>query len=340
MSSTTNELIRGLAALDDEIAVHIGVLSALPAAQVTERPHADSWSSAQVVHHMADSCMVNAIRTRLLLTEEEARFGGYDERLWTALADANQPVVTDSLSILRGVHGRWAVLLPTLDDADWARTLTHSATHKVSSLVEIMQHYLEHARLHLAQLLALQAALPARQSAASPGAGPAADAPEGADTVMNKERAAFVAQIGALPQQLEALVASLSPEQLTARPLAHEWSVAQNVHHLADSHMNSFVRCKLMLTEQNPHFKPYDQDAWAALPDAGSGDLGASLNVLRSLHARWVALWQSLAGDKWTRTGTNPESGRTYTLDDILRIYAGHGEGHLDQIRRTLAAAR
>lgn len=155
----------------------------------------------------------------------------------------------------------------------------------------------------------------------------------------NDERALLVAKIAALPQQLEKLVRPLSPQQLTARPLAGEWSVAQNVHHLADSHMNSFVRVKLMLTEENPRFKPYNQDAWAELPDASGADIGDSLELLRGLHTRWVRLYADLPEAAWLRTGTNPESGRTYTMEDILRTYAGHGEAHMDQIGRTLAAA-
>lgn len=154
-----------------------------------------------------------------------------------------------------------------------------------------------------------------------------------------EERAVLIAKIAVLPQQLADLVGSLTPEQLVARPLPGEWSVAQIVHHLADSHMNSFIRCKLMLTEDNPTYKPYLQGSWAELPDAAKADISDSLALLRGLHARWLALWQSLSADDWARTGNHPESGRIYTLDDTLRTYGNHGEAHLDQIGRTLAAS-
>lgn len=153
------------------------------------------------------------------------------------------------------------------------------------------------------------------------------------------ERAALVAQIAALPQQLEALVGPLSPAQLSARSLPGEWSVAQNVHHLADAHMNAFMRVKLILTEENPGYKTYDQDAWAELPDGVNTDIIDSLELLRGLHKRWVRLYVSLPEEAWARTGTNPVSNRVYTMEDIVRTYAGHGEAHLDHIRRTLAAA-
>ena len=154
-----------------------------------------------------------------------------------------------------------------------------------------------------------------------------------------EERAAMIVRIATLPDELEALVCTLTPDQLTTHYLAHEWTVAQNVHHLADSHMNAYVRLKLMLTEENPTFKPYDQDAWAETPDADHAGLGESLQLLRGLHARWVRLFASLDEAQWQRTGWHPENRRTYTPEDILRTYSGHGAGHLDQIRRTLATA-
>jgi len=152
-----------------------------------------------------------------------------------------------------------------------------------------------------------------------------------------QERQTYIEKIRRLPAQLAELVSGLSESQLTTQFLAGEWSVAQNVHHLADSHMNSYIRCKLILTEENPPLKPYDQDAWAKLPDAQNADLSTSLLLLAQLHARWVTFWETLPADAWGRTGFHPENG-PMTLADIVRSYAAHGEAHLDQITRTLAA--
>lgn len=151
------------------------------------------------------------------------------------------------------------------------------------------------------------------------------------------DRAALIAAIAALPDQLEALVAPLSPEALTTPFLKGEWSVAQNIHHLADSHANSFIRCKLILTEEHPTLKPYDQDAWAALPDASYAEVADSLILLRGLHNRWTRFWQTLPADAWSRSGLHPENG-IVTLERLLQVYAAHGRAHLDQIERTLAA--
>jgi hypothetical protein len=151
------------------------------------------------------------------------------------------------------------------------------------------------------------------------------------------DRAAMIARIHRLPDQLAELVRGLSEQQLTTHFLAGEWTVAQNVHHLVDSHANSYIRCKLIATEDSPPLKPYDQDAWAMFPDAQTADVEVSLAILRGLHTRWVGFWESLPDAAWARAGYHPENG-PMTLDAILRSYADHGEGHLDQITRTLAA--
>ncbi len=152
-----------------------------------------------------------------------------------------------------------------------------------------------------------------------------------------QERYELIDKIRCLPQQIADLVAGLSDEQLTTPYLAGEWTVAQNVHHLADSHMNSYIRCKLIATEEHPPLKPYDQDRWATFADAGTADISNSLALLQSLHARWVIFWETLPDEAWTRTGHHPEAG-TVTLERQLAGYAAHGEAHIEQITRTLAA--
>jgi len=153
------------------------------------------------------------------------------------------------------------------------------------------------------------------------------------------DREEAIEKIRRLPQQVEELITGLSPQELTAQPLPNEWTVAQNVHHIADSHINSYVRCKLMATEDNPTLKPYDEGAWALLSDGSNAELSDSLALLKALHARWVIFWENLPEDAWQRTGQHPESGAV-TLARQLELYVEHGEAHLDQIRRTLAASK
>lgn len=154
-----------------------------------------------------------------------------------------------------------------------------------------------------------------------------------------QERRAMIDKIRAFPPRLEALVSGLSDQDLTTHYLPQEWTVAQNVHHLADSHMNAFVRVKLALTEDKPTIKPYDQDEWAKLPESTKADLQDSLMILAGLHSRWALLFDSLDESDWARQLMHPERG-VITLEDILKTYANHCDAHVDQIQRTLAAKK
>lgn len=147
-----------------------------------------------------------------------------------------------------------------------------------------------------------------------------------------EQRARDIARIAALPEALAAAVAGLSDAQLDQPADDDPWTVRQVVHHVADSHMNAFIRMKLMLTEQHPTLKPYDQDAWALLADTRSTPVDATLALLRGLHARWVGLLESLREADWARSAHHPENG-TVTIDGMLRTYAQHGEDHVAQIR-------
>jgi hypothetical protein len=147
------------------------------------------------------------------------------------------------------------------------------------------------------------------------------------------ERRERIARIAALPDALAAAVASLSDAQLDARSGDDPWTVRQVTHHIADSHMNAFIRMKLMLTETHPTLRPYDQDAWVQLADTAAMPIDATLTLLRGLHARWVRLLESLADDDWARSAHHPESG-TVTLDSMLETYAQHGDDHVAQIQR------
>ena len=154
-----------------------------------------------------------------------------------------------------------------------------------------------------------------------------------------EQRHAMIQTIANLPEDLTAAVSHLSEEQLTTYYLDEEWTIAQNVHHMADSHMNSFIRLKLILTEDNPTIKPYNQEAWANMVDEVNTDLENSLSILRGLHRRWVMVFESLSDEDWQRTGHHPEIG-DITVDDLLQIYDAHCRDHLDQIKRTLAAGK
>jgi hypothetical protein len=153
------------------------------------------------------------------------------------------------------------------------------------------------------------------------------------------QRRALIDQIRRFPSELEQTINGLTEEQLTTHYLEREWTVAQNVHHVADSHLNAYTRTRLLLTEDNPTIRPYNQDAWAELPDACDTALEDSLTLLRGLHRRWVKLFESLSEADWARPGLHPEGG-PITVESLLQTYAAHGAGHIDQIQRTLAAGK
>jgi uncharacterized damage-inducible protein DinB len=148
--------------------------------------------------------------------------------------------------------------------------------------------------------------------------------------VTPEKRQAWIQEIERLPRELRRSVSGLSPRQLDTPYREGGWTVRQLAHHLADSHMNSFIRFKLALTESAPQIKPYDQKAWAMTADAAL-DIQSSLVLLDGLHARWAALLSSLTPEQMERTFLHPESG-VQKLERALQIYAWHGRHHVAHI--------
>lgn len=145
------------------------------------------------------------------------------------------------------------------------------------------------------------------------------------------ERAELIGQLASLPAEFRAAFAGLSNAQLDTPYRDGGWTLRQLAHHVPDSHLNAYTRTKLALTEDRPTIKPYDQEAWAGLPDART-DISVSLDLLSALHARWVALLRALSAEQWARTFIHPEYGRETTLDGLLASYAWHGRHHTAQV--------
>ncbi len=139
--------------------------------------------------------------------------------------------------------------------------------------------------------------------------------------------------IAELPVHAGNAVAGLSPAQLDTPYRDGGWTVRQVVHHLADSHMNAFIRLKLALTENTPQIKPYDEKEWAKLADVEGVHIDYSLALLQGLHARWSALLSSLSPEQLDRTFLHPESG-VQKLDRTLQTYAWHCRHHVAHITR------
>ncbi len=149
------------------------------------------------------------------------------------------------------------------------------------------------------------------------------------------DRKNYIAEIAQLPAQIREAVAGLENEQLDTPYRTHGWTIRQVVHHIPDSHLNSYVRFKWALTESVPIIKAYDEKDWASLPDAANGPIAASLNLLEGLHQRWVALFNSMSDTDWSKCFVHPETNKKVPLDFNLSLYAWHGKHHLAHIVNT-----
>ena len=146
-----------------------------------------------------------------------------------------------------------------------------------------------------------------------------------------KRRLHYVDVLAKLPSQMRAAVSGLSAGQLDTPYRPEGWTVRQVVHHVPESHMNAYVRFKLALTEDNPTIKPYDEAAWARLPDVAVTPIEVSLQLLTALHARWVDTVHWMRPSDFARTLFHPERG-TLTLDQMLAMYAWHSAHHTAHI--------
>jgi uncharacterized damage-inducible protein DinB len=152
---------------------------------------------------------------------------------------------------------------------------------------------------------------------------------EGPPTDAQKQ--AYLSEIAQTPTNLRAAVKGLSDAQLNTPYRDGGWTVRQVVHHVPDSHLNSYIRFKLALTENEPTIKGYAEDRWAELADTKETPIEVSLALLDSLHDRWVRLLRSLKAEDWKRTFRHPELG-PMTLEKNLALYAWHGRHHVAHV--------
>lgn len=150
------------------------------------------------------------------------------------------------------------------------------------------------------------------------------------ETIAPEERTGAIATLAELPEELRNAVDGLSFTQMGTPYREGGWTVRQVVHHVADSHMNAVIRVKLALTEDWPTVKPYDEAAWAKLHDTVA-PVEWSLELIESLHARWVMLLQSLDEGQWQRGFNHPENG-PMTVEMTTLLYAWHSSHHVAHI--------
>jgi hypothetical protein len=135
-----------------------------------------------------------------------------------------------------------------------------------------------------------------------------------------------------LPQELENVILNLDESQLQTPYREEGWTVHQLIHHIADSHMNAYIRFKLGLTEDNPVIRTYEEKLWAELNDVKILPINISLTLLYALHTRWHAALKNLPDVEWERTVFHPQHDKKITLWYLLGMYAWHGKHHVAHI--------
>lgn len=140
------------------------------------------------------------------------------------------------------------------------------------------------------------------------------------------------------PGKLRAMVEPLPEVQLSSRYRQDGWTIRQVVHHVVDSHLNSYVRFKWVLTEDHPTIKTYHQENWAELPDAVEGPVAMSLDFLEALHRRWVYMLRSIRDEDWKRTFYHPEMQKSFDLRWLIGMYDWHCRHHLAHVELAINA--
>lgn len=148
----------------------------------------------------------------------------------------------------------------------------------------------------------------------------------------HKQKEEWLLDIKFLPEELEMAVQNLDAHQLHTPYREGGWTVHELVHHVADSHINAYIRFRLGLTEDNPTIKPYEEKEWAKLNDVQTLPINVSLTLLHALHQRWYATIKDLSEDQWERTVVHPEHKKQMSLWFLLGMYAWHGKHHVKHI--------
>ncbi|MEO6671001.1 MAG: YfiT family bacillithiol transferase [Ferruginibacter sp.] len=142
----------------------------------------------------------------------------------------------------------------------------------------------------------------------------------------------WLLDIQSLPQQIEYAITNLDYQQLDTPYREGGWTIKQVVHHVADSHMNAYIRFKLGLTEETPVIKPYDEAEWAKLSDTTNLPINISITLLYALHSRWQEILKHITPDQWNRKIFHPEHSKEMTLWYLLGMYAWHSRHHVSHI--------
>ena len=151
-----------------------------------------------------------------------------------------------------------------------------------------------------------------------------------------KQKQLWIQTIEQFPKKIQEISSSLTTEQLQWQYRPEGWKIKQVIHHCADSHLHSFIRFKLALTEDNPTIRPYEEHLWANLSDSLSDDIHASIAILTGVHFRWCQLLHTMQDVDFSRKYFHPANQKHYTLKEALALYAWHCEHHFAHIENAI----
>lgn len=155
------------------------------------------------------------------------------------------------------------------------------------------------------------------------------------ETISKDILSKWITTISTFPERLQNEVNHLTDEQLDTPYRPNGWTIRQVIHHCADSHMNSLIRLKLALTEDQPTVKPYFEERWAELADSKSMPIQPAIKMIEGIHERWSILLNSLTEEQYGRTFIHPEHGKQFRVDENIGVYAWHCNHHLAHITET-----
>jgi uncharacterized damage-inducible protein DinB len=150
-----------------------------------------------------------------------------------------------------------------------------------------------------------------------------------------EEITALINAIETLPGKVEDVFRKLSPKQIDSPYRPGGWTARQVIHHVADSHMNAYIRFKWSITEDTPLIKAYNEKDWAETYETKQ-DPALSVSLIKALHAKWITLLRSLTRDDLQKSFLHPETGKNVRLDRLIALYAWHGEHHLGHLKLVL----
>lgn len=156
------------------------------------------------------------------------------------------------------------------------------------------------------------------------------------ENITQDQISAWIDEIASFPAKLRATVSGLNEQQLDTPYREEGWTLRQVVHHIADSHMNAYIRYKLAMTEQGPVIRSYDEKKWAECEEARTADPNISLELIETLHKRWALFLRSLKHEDFERTYIHPEHGKVFSLKNVTGMYVWHGKHHLNHILQTI----